>query len=557
MDFGSSLSITGTVSSPSSVTLTKSNPGILTLAADDSATLFGQVTVSAGILQITNANALGVSGSSSNFTTVLSGAQLQVNGTGATPITEILNVQGVGPLSDGALLNVAGANTWSGPVTLFTDTFLGATAGSLNITGQISENSTGLNISKEGKGTIIFSHVGGNTYTGNTTIDDGILNIRDPLALGPSNGATPQSTQVNSIPVIRARSRSRTRQAPGSRSRARRSPSMAAASAASGRWTTSTATTSGTASSRWALAGAAGNGVNVGSALKNLTFTGLIKDTTSHVSVTKVGPGTVTFTQDDTYTGNTTVMAGTLAVTDSQALGPQGPPTPRVTVQSGATLQLQVDQVATWNNSFVKGPDSITSSNKSLNFFYPLTINGLGVGGGGAVRSLSGINFWPGGITLNSTAAIGVDPDPNAHNDASYFTLDYSLTVDSNIGGGNGSTLTKVDLGQLILPTANSYSGPTDIKAGWVTIENNQSLGAWQAQQQTTTNGGGVHPNPNVDVVIPGVPDSVQPATTVEAGASLMLMPNVGTSLDLAKNLVLSGTGITHPFSLISQKGRW
>src|SRR5262249_35786084 len=83
-----------------------------------------------------------------------------------------------------------------------------------------------------------------------------------------------------------------------------------------------------------------------------------------------------------------------------------------------------------------------------------------------------------------------------------------------------------VGTGHLILPNANTYIGATSIEQGWVTIQNNNSLGS-----------------------LIGGPDTVQPGTTVLAGAALHLKPLTPTSapFNLIENLTLSGNGITHP----------
>src|SRR5262249_18509810 len=123
-------------------------------------------------------------------------------------------------------------------------------------------------------------------------------------------------------------------------------------------------------------------------------------------------------------------------------------------------------------------------------------------------------------------------------NSANYFTNDYSLTI-ANSGGGssiNGSAiLHKEGDGQLILPTANAYTNETKIDEGWVTIRNAQALGAFLPNNTS---------------------DTIQPTVTVASGAALHLKPLVaGDNIDLVKNLILAGTGITHPFALINQKG--
>src|SRR5262249_28674947 len=116
-----------------------------------------------------------------------------------------------------------------------------------------------------------------------------------------------------------------------------------------------------------------------------------------------------------------------------------------------------------------------------------------------------------------------------------------SLTVFGNISGGRGTafhigaspTAANQDNGHLILPNANSYVGDTFIDQGWVTVQNNLSLGGF-------VYGG----------------DTIQPTATVRAGAALHLKPRTpGASFNLIRNLVLSGDGISHNFGLINHKG--
>src|SRR5262249_35722609 len=155
----------------------------------------------------------------------------------------------------------------------------------------------------------------------------------------------------------------------------------------------------------------------------------------------------------------------------SQGLGAVGP-TSATLVEDGAALELQIDNK----------PDSITGTTNTLLISEVLSIQGLGLGGTGALHSISGINTWAGTIALSSltaaggTDAIGVEPDPSPNPDETYFTNDWSLTVTGNISGLQTISLAKVGTGHMILPNANTYLGPTQILLGWVTILNNQSL---------------------------------------------------------------------------------
>jgi fibronectin-binding autotransporter adhesin len=82
--------------------------------------------------------------------------------------------------------------------------------------------------------------------------------------------------------------------------------------------------------------------------------------------------GTTTLTAANTYTGETTISAGMLNITNSSALGSTAGGT---TVASGATLQLQ---------------GSIAVGNE------PLSLAGSGFGGAGALKNVSGNNSFAG-----------------------------------------------------------------------------------------------------------------------------------------------------------------
>ena len=140
--------------------------------------------------------------------------------------------------------------------------------------------------------------------------------------------------------------------------------------------------------------------------------------------------------------------------------------------------------------------------------------------------------------------SIGVDLDarpghPTADN--TYFTRDHSLTVSTPDALQSLAkpfnvveTFVKLGDGHLILQAANTQlNGPTDIREGWMTIQNSQSLGR--------------------PVVHELLGDTAQPNTvTVRDGASLQLLPLAG-NLTLANELALYGEGITHPFAMLEQ----
>jgi len=192
------LTLTGHLSgSPS---LTKKGVGTLTLTNDNS-NFSGAIDIQSGRLIMSHVDALGTAGAA---TTVEANAQLQIRNVG-TPIGEPLILNGPGPINDGALLNFAGNSIWAGTITIDSDATFGAAAGTvLTVPGLITDlgSTVGHNLTKVGPGQLIFNHVGGNTYRGQTVINNGILTIRDPQSLGAgatfgtSQNGTPQSATI-------------------------------------------------------------------------------------------------------------------------------------------------------------------------------------------------------------------------------------------------------------------------------------------------------------------------------------------------------------------------
>jgi autotransporter-associated beta strand protein len=536
---GGSVTLSGQLLGSTGIELDKDGFGNLTLSHDNS-TFTGPITVEQGILAITNANALGTT---SAPTTVQQNAQLQTLGI-TTPINEPLLLNGPGITNSGALLDAdqSGTTTWAGPIELDSDASIGAYFNSvLNITGVISDTGAGHNLTINGNGAptpqplattgkVIFSHVGGNTYRGLTTISNGILTIRDPLSLGPASGTAAGGTLVNSHPTTG----SGTLQIDGTTNGGSgfivlneiltlNGPGFNPGSGVLG------ALHNLSGNNEWAffvnLGSPAPNNsaVNIGVAANtNLTVSGVVQDPNTINALTKILPGKLIFNNANTYRGFTTVATGTLNIRDSQGLGSTAAAT---TVLTGAALELEVDTGLDPHNRDLSN-DSIVGQTGNgpqlgLRIFENLTINGTGINNTGALHSLSGINQWRGHptvpppqitsiITLASAdAGIGVEPDPNPSNTYLYFTNDYSLTVGdpanvltSQITGG--ATFHKEDLGHLILPYANTYTGNTQIEQGWVTIQNDQSLGTYVYGS-----------------------DTVQPTATVSTGAALHLKPLV------------------------------
>ncbi|NCV52884.1 MAG: hypothetical protein EBW65_10380, partial [Gammaproteobacteria bacterium] len=142
---------------------------------------------------------------------------------------------------------------------------------------------------------------------------------------------------------------------------------------------------------------------------------------------TKVGSSTYTLSGTNTYSGDTTISAGTLKVTVNDALGTNGSGT---VIASGATLDLA--------NVTYSTTETITNN-------------------GGTLSTSTGTSSYAGVMTLGDDSTIDVDGT--------------QLTISTAIGdGSNGYGITKEGSGTLILSGASTFSGDLTISAGTVTM---------------------------------------------------------------------------------------
>jgi fibronectin-binding autotransporter adhesin len=195
----------------SSVSLTKSGGSPLVIQGAN--TYSGITTIAAGILRAENAAALGAA---TGGTIVFGGTTLQLNS--ANPIiygAEPLTLNGMGSGGMGALNQPAGSanNTWSGPITLASDSRIGADgATTLTITGTVANGGNSLLVGgagntaiagdingggpliKDGAGMVTLS--GSNNYAGGTRVDGGTLTFADAAALPPGTSLTVGSAGI-------------------------------------------------------------------------------------------------------------------------------------------------------------------------------------------------------------------------------------------------------------------------------------------------------------------------------------------------------------------------
>ena len=189
-------------------------------------------------------------------------------------------------------------------------------------------------------------------------------------------------------------------------------------------------------------------------------------------ALAKTGTNDLTFSAANTYSGATTISAGSINIQNALALGGTAGST---TVSSGAALQLQ-------NNITVAGE--------------ALSLSGSGVNNDGALRNISGTNTYAGVVTLGSSSRINSDAGLLTLSTGTITGSGFGLsvggvgdtTISSIIGTGTGS-LTKDGAGTLTLTAANTYTGATTVTAGELNIQNSLALGGTSAG--TTVAAGG------------------------------------------------------------------
>ena len=130
--------------------LTKASAGTLILSGTN--TYAGATIISAGVINIQNASALGTD--DAGTTVSATGAALEIQGD-ITGVAEAIILNGTGILNAGALRNVSGANSISGAITLASAVSIGVDAGTLTLSGAI--DCADFDLTFNGAGATVFS----------------------------------------------------------------------------------------------------------------------------------------------------------------------------------------------------------------------------------------------------------------------------------------------------------------------------------------------------------------------------------------------------------------
>jgi len=300
--------------------LVKAGGGTLYLSGSSLANSYtGGVTIAAGTLRIDSGTALGPTpgAATPGFLTLESGAALQVSSSFSLSSNRGITI---------------GPSSGSGAATISVDS-----GDQLTYSGNITNNGSGSGqLVKTGDGTLRLS--GASTYTGGTTVLGGTLSFLQ----GTSMGAAPGSPTPAYITV-----------------------SGGTLEFDNGTGNLTLATNRGIA-----LGPTSGSGtgtISVANASATLTYAGIIADTAGGTgAMAKSGAGTLRLQGANTYSGGTTVSAGTLMVSNSTGsatgsgavtiasggvLRGAGTISGSVTVQSGGELRPGETAVGTINTA--------------------------------------------------------------------------------------------------------------------------------------------------------------------------------------------------------------
>ncbi|MBU3577884.1 autotransporter-associated beta strand repeat-containing protein, partial [Polynucleobacter sp. UK-Kesae-W10] len=239
----------------------------------------------------------------------------------------------------------------------------------------------------------------------------------------------------------------------------------------------------------------------------NTNFSGVISNA---ISLTKTGTSTLTLSGANTYSGTTTISAGTLQVGAGGATGNLG----TGSIVNNAALIYNLSNAYTESNA-ISGSGTLTQNNASV-----LTLTGANTYTGSTTISAGTLKIG-GSSTLGGgtyTAAI-------VNNGIFEYSSINSQTLSTGIISGTGSILKDVNTAStLTLAGANTYSGGTTVSAGTLRIASGGTAGATTGAMTIT--------NATLDLQT-----AVTLGSLIMSGTSPAITNSSGTS-----SLVVSGT---------------
>jgi fibronectin-binding autotransporter adhesin len=456
----------------------------------------GVVGASTNIVSFNNAGAFGT-GSITISNTTGAMATLAIAGGSALNITNAVSV----PASTANSLNITGnpaGLTFSGPWNLASTISVGSDgAANLVIVSGVMSGAGGFN--KFSPGTMQLTAT--NTYTGNTTVSNGVLQLGDGVSRNGNLGGTIGVWSPGSLVFANPTALTFSRIISGTGPVTCQGAGVLTLSAANiyGGTTTINAGSNvklgvanafpfGAGSGDVSLAGTLDlanfacsvNGLNgagtvdnstgtgtytlsAGNNNANSTFSGIIQNTSGTIALTKAGTGTLTLSGANTYAGQTTLSGGTLRLGADNVL----PSSSLLLTSAGTTLDMNGHNDTL---PYLSGPGSIINNNATL------TVNGNL--NGASSQNFNGYSCLAGPLSGSGTLAKAGTGAMAMRADSSSYAGTVSLT---------GGTLS-VGAAPNRLPTSLALSIPSG--ATFQLDANNQTLSALSGSGNVNLGGG-------------------------------------------------------------------
>ena len=519
--------------------LTQAGTGTLTLTGNNTYT--GVTTVSAGTLQAGNG---GTSGSLGTGAVTDNGA-LVFNRT--DNLTQAGAISGTGSLTQAGTgtLTLTGNNTYTGVTTVSAGTLQagnGGTSGSLG-TGAVTDNGalvfnrtdnltqagaisgTG-SLTQAGTGTLTLT--GNNTYTGVTTLAGGVLNVASVSDYGVASAIGNRAASAEGLSKVGLLFEGGTLQYTGSANQSTNRQIRLANN------TTNTIDSSGSGTLSFTYSGTNTDlfesggtrtlnlkGTNTGG---NVFAIGLTDQGSSPTSLTKAGVGTWVLSGNNTYSGATTINAGTLqagaapnafgsnsAVSLANVAGADldlnnfnqsvgslaggGSTGGNVTLGTGTLTVGGSNASTTYAGALVgtggltkQGTGTFTLGGNSNVYTGVTTLAGgvLNVGSAGALGSSGTLSFSGGTLQFSSANTSDYSGRFSTASNQAYNldTNGQNVTLATALTSSGGS-LTKLGAGTLTLIGNNTYTGATTINGGTLAVGNGGITGGGSVSVQT------------------------------------------------------------------------
>ena len=456
---GGTLKVTSSVSSSRNFSL--SSRGIIDIDPNQTYAISGNLS-GVGNLEKRGRGTLTLSGINT-----YSGGSTLLGGILSVGADNNLGARGSGVIFNGGDLLATQGFTSARTFSFISGAKIGVSTGTLILSGFLGGSGS---LTKNGTGTLVLSQA--NTYSGGTTLSEGIVSVSADNNLGASGGglALDGGTLLASQGFTSARTFSLT-----------------------------------------------SKGGTIGVSKGTLALSGVVSGSGN---LTKSGMGTLVLSKANTYSGGTTLSEGIVSVGADNNLGASGG---RLTLDGGTLLASQGFTSARYSSLTSKG-GTIGVSRGTLTLSNVVSGSGNLTKSGMGTLVLSGTNTYSGGTKIEE-GRLSISSDSHLGNISSSVTFDggaalvatraftssnsrnFILTGDgqvevasgvgSQIGVVSGLTLqgvfsgtgslTKSGAGSLVLTGVNTYSGGTIINGGVLYCSRDANLGD---QASITFNGG-------------------------------------------------------------------